>query len=145
MSQTPTLTGQDIGQAEKATRAVLDALLAETDITFHQWVILNVMADSASPVELDALAQRLTHGLKIDRPTALGVIDDVVAKGLVSRSGRPVSLMLTPAGDARHRAIRRGIDQITERLYGDLPPEDLATAHRILAIVTERANAELAA
>ncbi|MGH9288609.1 MAG: MarR family winged helix-turn-helix transcriptional regulator [Acidimicrobiales bacterium] len=144
MSQTPTLTGQDIGQAERATRAVLDALLAETGTTFHQWVILNVMAGAASPVELDPLVQRLTHGLKIDRPTALGAIDEVVAKGLVSRSGGPVRLALTPAGDTRFRAVRHGIDQITHRLYDDLPPEDLATAHRILAIVTERANAELA-
>jgi DNA-binding MarR family transcriptional regulator len=144
MSHTPTLTGQDIGQAERATRAVLDALLAETDTTFHQWVILNVMTGAASPVELDPLVQRLTHGLKIDRPTALGAIDGVVAKGLVSRSRQPVRLTLTPAGDARFRAVRQGIDQITHRLYGDLPPADLATTHRILTIVTDRANAELA-
>jgi len=144
MSDTSTLTGQDIGQAERATRAVLDALLAETDTTFHQWVVLNLLTDAASPVELDRLVQRLTHGLKIDEPTALGAVDGVIAKGLVSRSGDPVRLALTPTGDTRFRAVRQGIDQITHRLYDDLPPEDLATAHRILAIVTERANAELA-
>jgi hypothetical protein len=32
MSDTPTLNGQVIGQTERATRAVLDSLLAETDI-----------------------------------------------------------------------------------------------------------------
>jgi hypothetical protein len=37
MTDTPTLTGQDIGQAENAVRAVFDALLAETGTTFHQW------------------------------------------------------------------------------------------------------------
>ena len=40
--QTPTLTGQDIGQAERATRALLDAVLAETETTFHQSVVLNL-------------------------------------------------------------------------------------------------------
>jgi DNA-binding MarR family transcriptional regulator len=141
MSDTPTLTGQDIGQAERATRALLDAVLAETQTTFHQSVVLNL----PSPAEFDSLVQRMTHGLKIDRPTAFSAIDEVVAKGLASRSGHPESLAFTTAGDRRFRAIRRGIDRIAERLYGDLAPEDLATTHRILAIVTERANAELAA
>jgi len=40
--------------------------------------------------------------------------------------------------------LRSGIDRITERLYADLPVDDLVTARRVLAIVTERANAELA-
>jgi DNA-binding MarR family transcriptional regulator len=141
MSDTPTVTGQDIGQAERATRALLDAVLAETQTTFHQSVVLNL----PSPAEFDSLVQRMTHGLKIDRPTAFSAIDEVVAKGLASRSGHPESLAFTTAGDRRFRAIRRGIDRIAERLYGDLAPEDLATTHRILAIVTERANAELAA
>jgi DNA-binding MarR family transcriptional regulator len=144
MSDTPTLTGQDIGQAEKATRAVLDRLLAETGTTFHQSVVLNLMANTQSPVELDSLVPRMTHGLKIDRPTALKAIDELVAAGLIARSGPPVTLAATPAGEERFRAIREGIDQITKRFYGDLPPEDLAAAHRVLAIVTERANAELA-
>ena len=33
---------------------------------------------------------------------------------------------------------------ITERLWGDLEPADLATAGRVLGIVLDRANAELA-
>ena len=144
--QTPTLTGQDIGQAERATRALLDAVLAETETTFHQSVVLNLTAANApSPAVLDGVVERMTHGLKIGRPTALDAIDELVAKGLVRRAGDPVSLALTSAGKTRFRSIRHGIGQIAERLYGDLPPEDLATTHRILAIVTERANAELAA
>ncbi|HET6835559.1 MAG TPA: hypothetical protein VFH30_16960 [Acidimicrobiales bacterium] len=145
MSDNPTLTGQDIGQAERATRALLDAVLAETQTTFHQSVVLNLTVNTPSPAELEGVVTRMTHGLKIDRSTARDAIDQVVAKELVATSGDPASLALTPAGETRFRAIRHGIDQIAERLYGDLPPEDLATTHRILAIVTERANAELAA
>ena len=36
------------------------------------------------------------------------------------------------------------IDQITTRLYGDLPADDLATAGRVLTVITARTNAELA-
>ena len=145
MSDTPTLTGQDIGQAERATRALLDRVLAEVQTTFHQSVVLNLTANAAAPPEVEGMATRMAQGLKIDRPMARRAIDELVAGGLVSLSGDPASLALTADGEARFAAIRHGIDQIAERLYGDLPPEDLATAHRILAIVTERANAELSA
>ena len=42
--QGPPLNGQDIGQAEHATRAVLDRLLARTGTQFRGWVILNLLA-----------------------------------------------------------------------------------------------------
>jgi hypothetical protein len=51
---------------------------------------------------------------------------------------------LTPAGTARFEEIRDGIAEITRRLYGGIPTEDLVVARRVLAAVTERANAELA-
>lgn len=53
-------------------------------------------------------------------------------------------IALTPAGTARLQQVRAGVGQITQRLYGGLPAEDLATAHRVLATVTGRANAVLA-
>jgi hypothetical protein len=43
----------------------------------------------------------------------------------------------------QHPAEQPGQD-VTARLFGGFPPEDLATAGRVLAIVTTRANAELA-
>ena len=48
------------------------------------------------------------------------------------------------AAQQLHSRIRTAITEITQRLWGDLPAEDLATAGRVLAIITERANAELA-
>lgn len=143
MSDTPTLTGQDIGQAERATRALLDRVLADVQTTFHQSVVLNLTANALAPPEVEALVTRMAQGLKVDPSSARSAIDELITGALASSSGEPASLALTPAGEARFATIRRGIDQIAERLYGDLPPEDLATTHRILAIVTERANAEL--
>jgi hypothetical protein len=40
--------------------------------------------------------------------------------------------------------IRAGVTEVTQRLWGDLPAGDLATAGRVLSIITERADAELA-
>jgi hypothetical protein len=51
---------------------------------------------------------------------------------------------LTDSGQLLHSQIRAAVIPITERMWGDLPAEDLATAGRVLSTVLERANAELA-
>ena len=53
-------------------------------------------------------------------------------------------LELTEAGQSRHGRISAGVATITGRLYADLPVEDLVTARRVLGIITQRANQELA-
>ena len=53
-------------------------------------------------------------------------------------------MLLTDAGQRLYGQVRAAVTQTTERLWGDLPAGDLATAGRVLTIVTERANAELA-
>jgi hypothetical protein len=145
MSDTPTLTGQDIGQTERAIRAVFDRFLAETRTTFDQWLTLNVLAAAESPVERDTVLRQLTAGFRIPETTARSSIDEVTSADLVAATGDPVHLELLPEGTARAQAIRHGIAQIAARLYGDLPAQDLATTHRVLATIAERANAEMAA
>ncbi len=142
MTTAPTLTGQDIGQAEKATRAVLDSLLARTGTTFHRWVALNLTATGGGRMERDAVVRRMAFGLKIEEAAASAAVGELVELGLTTANGGEI--VLTPVGTARFEQIRDGIAAITERLYGGLPVEDLVTARRVLAAVTERANAELA-
>jgi DNA-binding MarR family transcriptional regulator len=146
MTQTPTLTGQDIGQAERATRAVFDRLLAESGTTFHGWVILNDLNGNGPTLERSAQVSRLALALRVDEPAVRSALDDVVSQGLVGLTGTAAGteVTLSAAGEARVRQVRTGIARIAARFYGDLPAEDLAAAHRVLAIVTERANAELA-
>jgi DNA-binding MarR family transcriptional regulator len=132
-----TLNGQIIGQAERSTRAVLDRLLATTGTTFDQWVAINLAATTA-PAGPDELAAGLTTGLQLDPAAAAAVIRDLAAAGLLSPQAA-----LTPAGRRRHQEISAGIAAITERLYGGLPADELATAGRVLATVTERARDEL--
>ena len=106
---------------------------------------LNVLGTTGSPVEQTRLVQQLTHTLKVGEAAILAALDQVVSRGLVMAAGDPVELALTFAGETRFQTISQGIDQIAQPLYGDLPPDDLATTHRVLAIVTERADATLGA
>jgi DNA-binding MarR family transcriptional regulator len=141
MPDAPPLTGQHIGETENAIRAVLDALLAETSTTFHQWVALRVLAATDSGLERDQLVARMTSGLKVEPAAVLTALGQLEAEELVTVAE---IVALTDAGRARHRRIQDGIDRITRQLYGDLPVDDLVTTRRVLAIVTERANAVLA-
>ena len=148
MTHTPTLNGQDIGQAESAVRAVLNGLLARTGTQFHGWVILNLLGRSAGALGEDELTGQLVHGLKIGEAAVHAAAAELAWQGLISRepqAGGGTQLVLTTAGAARSEEIQGGIGQVTARLYGGLPEEDLATAHRVLATVTARAGAELAA
>jgi hypothetical protein len=147
MTQTPTLTGQDIGQAHYATRAVLERVLADLGLGFHQSVALNQLAGNGSRMSENDLVARLVHGLKIAEPVARDGLTAAIDQGLIARTpeaGAEPELVMTAAGKELHRRVNAAITQITQRLYGGLPAEDLAVAHRLLVTVTERANAELA-
>jgi len=141
MTNPPTLSGQDIGQAARATNALLETLLTDAGLPFNTWVALNVLV-TTGPQPRAALVQRLTHGLKIAADVAQAAVDELVSRHYASENAP--GLQIADAGTALHGRIRAGIDGITERLYGDLPAGDLATTRRILGIVIERANAELA-
>ena len=140
MTTTTTLNGQVIGQAERATRALLDVLLAETNTPFVSWVSVNLLA-TRSGTTADDLVDQLVTGLRISESEARAAIDEIMHAGLAT--GAP-TLGLTAMGDATYRRISHGIDRISHRLYDDLPVDDLVAARRVLETVTERARAELA-
>ncbi|MGI5403511.1 MarR family winged helix-turn-helix transcriptional regulator [Streptomyces sp. CA-135486] len=145
MSAAPTLNGQVIGQAHYATRALLETVLAPTGTTFNQSVALNAVADGGEAVERGALVARMTGALKIDESAVQATIRELAeSKLLESLPGDASRLRLTEAGRTLNGQIRAAVAEITERLYGGLPAEDLQTAGRLLALVTARANAALA-
>jgi DNA-binding MarR family transcriptional regulator len=143
MSQEPTLTGQDIGQAEKATRAVLDGLLADANTRFHEWVAIRLIAKSGGSLDHTDVVNQMVHGLKITAGDATSTLAALEAADLVRTDA--ASVVLTSSGSAVFDQINAGVQQVTEHIYGDIPVADLVTARRVLAIVTERANAILAA
>src|SRR5690606_21947573 len=102
MPTTTTLNGQILGEAEHATRALLDRLLARTGTAFHEWVALNFLAINGGAMPRSQLTQAMAGGLKIDESVAQATVSGVATNGLVaSRSDDFVAL--TDDGIARHR------------------------------------------
>src|SRR4051794_26820345 len=117
---TQTLTGQDIGQAHHATRAVLQRVLAGTGTEFNQWVTLNVLGSNGSALGEDELVARVGNGLKIAEAGARDLLTELLDQGLVIRtatrtaSAGPAQLELTTAGTARFDQVKAAIAQISE-------------------------------
>lgn len=140
----PTLTGQVIGQAHHATRAVLERELGPLGISFHQSVALNAVAADGGVIGRDRLVERMTGGLKLDEAAVRATLDKVTAAGLLRELPTGGSgLALTDAGRAVQHRIADTVTGITARLYADIPAEELTVAARVLALVKQRADAEL--
>jgi DNA-binding MarR family transcriptional regulator len=141
-----TLTGQDVGEAEGALTALLDQVLAGTNtgITRPQYIALRVLAlrgPAPSPAALhDYLAGQPQVGLDLAQVAEL--FRSLEARGLVTGSAPdgPGPTQLTPDGVALNGKLADASAALTERLYADLNPDDLATAHRVLVEVTQRAT-----
>ena len=90
------------------------------------------------------------HHAAVDIETDVG--DPDIGHDAVERAAERAGLLrteggrtsLTEAGRDRYAQITTATTEVTARLYADLPAEDLAVAGRLLTILTERANAELA-
>lgn len=139
----PTLSTRVIGQVEKTLNAILCRQLAGTGLTEAQWVILTLAVTAGGTAERDRLTRMAGDALKISQEEAKTCIGDMVTAQHLQITGNGSAVKVTAAALDLHSQIRTAVTSITDRLWGDLPAEDLATAGRILAIVTERANAEL--
>jgi hypothetical protein len=114
----PPLTGQDIALAANATRALLDALLAEQDTTFHTWVILNFAGTNGGSAERSAVAARMQSALKVDAAIAAAAIDKVLSLGLATADGD--TLVLTPAArraSSRFAQARRRSSNVSTPIF----------------------------
>ena len=142
MSTDPPFGTQIIGQTEKALNAILVRELTGTGLTEPQWVTLTIAVMSGGTVDRVALASRVAGALKVSDAQAQARIDELAASGLLeANTDRAVSV--TETGSSLQGRIRAIVTEITQRLWGDLPPDDLRAAGRVLATVLERANTEL--
>jgi DNA-binding MarR family transcriptional regulator len=144
-TSTPTFGTQLIGQTEKAMNTILDRLLAPTGLTEHQWVTLTLTVAGGGSVDRAQLIGRVAGGLKVSEADANARIGELAAAGLLRAAdgeGSPVTI--TDAGRTLHDEIRAAVTPVTERLWGDLPAEDLAVTGRVLGTILARANEELA-
>ncbi|MFF4880186.1 MULTISPECIES: MarR family winged helix-turn-helix transcriptional regulator [unclassified Micromonospora] len=149
MSTAPILNGQVIGQAHYATRALLERAITPLGISFGQALALNVLADGA--VDRARLVHRITSTLKVDEPAVHAVIAQLVDADLAQVGDRAPAgdgepqVSLTESGRVTQGRIGAAVADITARLYADIPTDEMSTAARVLALVTDRANTELAA
>jgi DNA-binding MarR family transcriptional regulator len=146
MSTTPTFGTPVIGQTEKALNAILHRQLAGTGLTEPQWVTLTMTVASGGAIDRDQLVARVAGVLKVSEAEAQAHITELAAAQLLqAHDGERSPVRVTDTGHELHAQIRTAVTEITQRLWGDLPAEDLATAGRVLSTILERANAELAA
>jgi DNA-binding MarR family transcriptional regulator len=140
-----TLTPQVLGRAEHAHRALLERILAGTGLTYPRWVALGRAAGGGAAVERDQLVARLAGALQLDDAAAREAIAALAAARLLEPvPGAGSRVRLTAAGRDQHRRLRAAVQETVTRLYRDIPADDLATAGRVLTVITARANAELA-
>ncbi|PWR11629.1 hypothetical protein DKT68_05290 [Micromonospora acroterricola] len=145
MSTVPTLNGQVIGQTHYATRALLERAVAPLGLGFGEVLTLNVLA--AGAVERTRVVQRITSTLKVDEAAVHTLIAHLVEAGLARSDDHADApqVALTDDGLAVQGRVSKAVAGITARLYADIPADEMSTAARVLTLVTQRANAELAA
>jgi DNA-binding MarR family transcriptional regulator len=100
------------------------------------------VSETNPPISATAAAQQLVSGLKIDHPTAVDVIAHLQADGIVTKTDS--TLLLTPHGTSHYQRLNDEIRQLAQQMWAGLDMDDLATAHRVLSTITERANMLLA-
>ena len=140
----PTFSTRVIGQAEKTLNAILGRELAGTGLTEPQWVILTLAVTGGGAADRDRFTSMVADALKISEAEAKARVADMVTAQQLNITGQGSAVTVTGTAQQLHSRIRAAITEITQQLWGDLPAEDLATAGRVLTIITERANAELA-
>jgi hypothetical protein len=132
-----------VGQTEKALNAILDRQLAGTGITESQWVTLTLTVVGGGDLDRAELVRRVSGATRFSQASVAERITELTAAGFL-RDGGDGRVRVTDEGRARWTRVRTAIDPITRGLWGDLPPEDLAAAGRVLGIVLDRATAVLA-
>ncbi|MBK6017353.1 MarR family winged helix-turn-helix transcriptional regulator [Streptomyces sp. MBT53] len=139
---TPPADARMLGLAHYAARAVLESVLVRHGVGFQQQITLRPVAVAAGPVDRGQLAADTAAALKVDEDSAQGTIDELITAGLLGADASDVRI--TDAGRELFERITKETSAASARIWGDLPEEDLLAAGRVLSLVTERANAELA-
>ncbi|MFE3876043.1 MarR family transcriptional regulator [Kitasatospora sp. NPDC059146] len=139
----PALNPRSIALAHYAARALLEGVLARHGATFEQNVTLRAVTAAGGSVGAGELVAEVAGSLKAPEAAVRAVVGELTAAALLVEhpDGR---LELTTAGRELYERAGAETAGISARLYAGIPDADLAAAGRALALITERANAELA-
>ncbi|MEU6162588.1 MarR family transcriptional regulator [Streptomyces tanashiensis] len=141
----PTTNGRVIALAHYAARALLEGVLTRHGATFEQSVTLRAVVLAGDSVGRDELVSDVIGSLKTDESAVRAVIDELTAMKVLEQDPAETSrLRLTDSGRELYETTTAETAEISARLYAGIPAEDLAVAGRVLTLITQRANAELA-
>ncbi|GGY43646.1 winged helix DNA-binding protein [Streptomyces tanashiensis] len=141
----PTTNGRVIALAHYAARALLEGVLTRHGATFEQSVTLRAVVLAGDSVGRDELVSDVIGSLKTDESAVRAAIDELTATKLLEQDPAETSrLRLTDSGRELYETTTAETAEISARLYAGIPAEDLAVAGRVLTLITQRANAELA-
>ncbi|CAM5708036.1 MULTISPECIES: winged helix DNA-binding protein [Streptomyces] len=140
----PLLNPRLIALAHYAARGILEHVLARHGLTFQQSVTLRLAAVAEGPVERQHLVDGVVDSLKIEAAEADAVVDELIASGALSPQ-QPSRIRITDAGRQLYETTSAETAPLSARVYDGIPEEELAVAGRVLSLITERANRELAA
>ncbi|KUM80880.1 MULTISPECIES: winged helix DNA-binding protein [Streptomyces] len=140
----PLLNPRVIALAHYAARGILEHVLARHGLTFQQSVTLRLAAVAEGPVERQHLVDGVVDSLKIEAAEADAVVDELIASGALSPQ-QPSRIRITDAGRQLYETTSAETAPLSARVYDGIPEDELAVAGRVLSLITERANRELAA
>ncbi|MFJ9197441.1 MarR family transcriptional regulator [Streptomyces flaveolus] len=139
----PVADSRALGLAHYAARGVLEHVLARHGVTFQQQIALRAAVTAAAPQTADDLITQVRATLKADPVAVRATLDELLAERLLVADG--AHLRPSDAGRELLAAVGAETAPFTARIWGGIPADDLAAAGRVLALVTERADAELTA
>ena len=140
---TTTLSPKLIGQTEKTLNAILQRIVGDR-VSEPEWVALVVLSGAADDQRAGDATAIVAGALKLEPEQAAGIVSSLGLRGLLETSADGAA-RITTAGRELLGEVRSRTEQVTQRLWGDLPADELAVAANVLTAVLERAERELAA
>ena len=131
---------QLIGRTEKSLGALLNGILVGSGLSEPQYVSLRVCADRSGEPRAEVIAQ-LAAAFRKGENHAAELIESLGGAGMID-TDQADAIQLTPAGHDLHARLVADTEALTERLWGDLPSDELAVAARVLNAVLRRAANE---
>jgi hypothetical protein len=141
---TTVLSPSIVGQAEKAHGAILRKVLAGTGLDEQQWITLQLAQAPGTGIRRTDLVTRVSAAAKFDPPVIDRAISALISSSFIDQHPDD-RLLVSQQGRELVSALRERIGEHIGSAYGSVPPEDLATAARVLTTITARLSAELAA
>ncbi|MFF9815341.1 MarR family transcriptional regulator [Streptomyces sp. NPDC014006] len=138
----PLADSRAIGLAHYAARAVLEQVMGRHGLSFLQTTVLRPLAAAGEPLSRDRLVQSVVDAVKITALEADRTVDELIGRRLLTVDESD-TVRMTEEGREVYDAGAAETAQASARVWAGIPEADLVAAGRVLALVTERANAEL--